>query len=119
MNSKRRKNMAPVSFADLPVAKRPVLGRARKSGPPTKRGRPSGRSRKQAVAGDEKTEAVVTVGDGRGFIVAGQTNRVIITAAHCLPSFPPCTSVAYTEERTYKNLVGRLGGTKTVWVECF
>jgi hypothetical protein len=31
---------------------------------------------------------VVTVGDGRGFVVEGGHQRYVITAAHCLPERP-------------------------------
>ena len=80
---------------------------------------------------NEKTEswlrrAVVKVGDGgRGFMV--EINDpflklrvpVIITAAHCLPHFPPALGlISYTEERTYRALLGPLGGEQTVWAEC-
>jgi hypothetical protein len=39
--------------------------------------------------------AVLRVGDGRGFVVSSRNSiggheRIVITAAHCLPSFPPC-----------------------------
>src|SRR5467141_2465247 len=32
---------------------------------------------------------VITVGHGRGFVVEGAGERLVITAAHCLPSLPP------------------------------
>ena len=35
--------------------------------------------------------SVITVGDGRGFVVKGPSNRrFVVTAAHCLPFFPEC-----------------------------
>jgi hypothetical protein len=72
------------------------------------------------------TNAVIRVGDGRGFIVkdAGRARfgwrneRVVITAAHCLPSFPPCHAASYSEERTYEALLGPLRQKPTVWAEC-
>jgi hypothetical protein len=64
------------------------------------------------------TPSVVRVGDGRGFVVAGKYDRLIITAAHCLPFFPPCISFSSIEERTYENLLGPLGAEPTVWAEC-
>jgi hypothetical protein len=65
------------------------------------------------------TAAVVTVGDGRGFVVAGERrDKVVITSAHCLPHLPPAHGAADLEEKTYGNLLGRLGETPTVWVEC-
>jgi hypothetical protein len=69
--------------------------------------------------------AVITVGEGRGFVVNGRAyfadgphDRLIITAAHCLPFFPPCSSAAYLEEKTYKSLLGPIGSEPTVWAEC-
>jgi hypothetical protein len=62
--------------------------------------------------------AIITVGDGRGFIVQVGFHRFVITAAHCLPFFPPCCSVSYTDERTYKNLLAPLGQPPSVWAEC-
>jgi hypothetical protein len=49
--------------------------------------------------------ASLKVGDGRGFVV----DRYIITAAHCLPRFPPCFSAS---------LLGPLDRPSTVWAEC-
>lgn len=71
----------------------------------------------------ELAKAIVNVGDGRGFIVEARRrrrrDRYIITAAHCLPHFPPCHTFSYTEERTYANLLGPLDSLeKTVWAEC-
>jgi hypothetical protein len=72
--------------------------------------------------------AVVSVWKGRGFIVAGRKQwipggpfveeRFILTAAHCLPSFPPCASISLTQDRTYPSLIGPLGKRKRVWAEC-
>ena len=68
--------------------------------------------------------AIVTVGEGRGFVVevypawARSARRLVVTAAHCLPSFPPCASISYLEERTYRGLLGPLGEKPTVWAEC-
>jgi hypothetical protein len=70
--------------------------------------------------------SVVAVGAGRGFVVSGERHlgeemvedRYIVTAAHCLPFFPPCASSSTFDERTYPSLVGPLGKEKTVWVEC-
>ena len=38
------------------------------------------------------TSGVITVGNGRGFVVEGAGERLVITAAHCLPSLPPALS---------------------------
>jgi hypothetical protein len=71
---------------------------------------------------DEKLErarcGVLKVGDGRGFVVGGKFDRYIITAAHCLPWFPPCISASNLEERTYRELLGPIEGPSTVWAEC-
>jgi hypothetical protein len=76
--------------------------------------------------------AVITVGDGRGFVVEGTREirapgqskvyrfpqRYVITAAHCLPFFPPCMTFSHEHERSYKNLLGPLTGEPTVWAQC-
>ncbi|MEJ2246907.1 MAG: hypothetical protein P8Y80_12645, partial [Acidobacteriota bacterium] len=60
---------------------------------------------------------VVKVGDGRGFIVESKHSRMVITAVHCLPYFPPPISIADTGERTYQDLLGPLDGDPCVWCE--
>src|SRR5215831_360804 len=49
---------------------------------------------------DRASRAVLRVGDGRGFVVAGadESYRYVITAAHCLPWLPPCMSFSKLEE---------------------
>ena len=42
----------------------------------------------------------------------------MITAAHCLPHLPPAHPASYTEERTYRSILGPLGGEPTVFAEC-
>jgi len=74
--------------------------------------------RRKVMMNSADLRAVVRVGGGRGFIVAGKVDRYVITAAHCLPSFPPCASFSPLQERTYKSLIGRLGADLTVWAEC-
>jgi len=64
------------------------------------------------------TGAVITVGGGRGFVVRGEWDRLIITAAHCLPHFPPSMSFSELMERTYRDLLAPLGSEPTVWAEC-
>jgi hypothetical protein len=67
----------------------------------------------------EVTKAVVKVGGGRGFIIQSGHNRLVVTAAHCLPHLPPCHGANNTDERTYPNLFGPLGSRKPkVWAEC-
>jgi hypothetical protein len=85
---------------------------------------------------------IVKVGEGRGFIVEYRVkfrhpksrlkqtrksglrttghvkNRLVVTAAHCLPKLPPSHAGAYSSDRTY-DLLGSLDGTKNgVWAEC-
>jgi hypothetical protein len=62
--------------------------------------------------------AVVKVGDGRGFVIEGERERYIITAAHCLPHLPPAHAASYAEERHYFGLVGPLGGDASIAVQC-
>lgn len=71
------------------------------------------------------TNAVIRVGDGRGFIVqdAGRmrlgwrnADNIVITAAHCLPSLP---RPLRDWEHTYKNLLSPLGQEPSVWAACF
>lgn len=55
---------------------------------------------------------------GRGFVVQGR-DRLVITAAHCLPHLPPAHAGSYLEDKTYQNLLGPLGKKKPkVWAEC-
>jgi hypothetical protein len=61
---------------------------------------------------------VLRVGDGRGFIIEAQHQRLVITAARCLPHLPPAHPGLGTEEKTYQQLLGRLDGQPTVWAEC-
>jgi hypothetical protein len=63
-------------------------------------------------------KAVVKVGGGRGFIVKRADDQVVITAAHCLPFFPPAHPMSYLQERTFEALLGPLGTKPTVWAEC-
>jgi hypothetical protein len=68
---------------------------------------------------EDTKAAVVKIGDGRGFVVEGEgANRLVITAAHCLPFFPPCFAGSYLEERTYQDILGPLDGTPVAWAEC-
>jgi hypothetical protein len=69
------------------------------------------------------TRGVLRVGNGRGFVVscrgyAGCEERIVITAAHCLPSLPPRHPAVSLAERTYPTLLGPLGAKPTVWAEC-
>jgi hypothetical protein len=70
------------------------------------------------INGDSARRAIVSVGDGRGFVLQGARDRFVLTAGHCLPAFPPCASISLTEERTYEAVLGPLGGERKVWAEC-
>jgi hypothetical protein len=68
---------------------------------------------------EKAKQAVVTVGDGRGFVVEGDLERrYVITAAHCLPELPPAHGASKLEERTYQKLLGPLGEEPSIWAEC-
>jgi hypothetical protein len=43
----------------------------------------------QTVIIERLKSGVITVGHGRGFVIEGAGERLVITAAHCLPSLPP------------------------------
>jgi hypothetical protein len=58
---------------------------------------------------------MVTVGEGRGFVVEGKYQRYVVTAAHCLPHLPEACSF---DDHIYRSLLGPLGGEATVWTEC-
>jgi hypothetical protein len=62
--------------------------------------------------------AVIRVGDGRGFVVMGDTKHYVVTASHCLPELPPPYPASFFHERTYPKLLGPLGEEPQVWAEC-
>ena len=67
-------------------------------------------------------QAVVRVGGGRGFVSQclnwrGRPERIVVTAASCLPKLPPCHLNPYYNDRTYE-LIGPLGGDLTAWAYC-
>jgi hypothetical protein len=67
----------------------------------------------------EAENAVVTVGEARGFVVEGEHSRFVITASHCLPHLPPVAAArAGPEQRTYVELLATLGNQPAVWAEC-
>jgi hypothetical protein len=45
-------------------------------------------------------------------------NRLVITAAHCLPIFHPAHGASYLHERTYRALLAPLGSEPAVCAEC-
>jgi hypothetical protein len=63
--------------------------------------------------------SIVQVGDGRGFVVKGEYewDRLIITAAHCLPCFPRPHPAPDLADSTYQRILGPLGVRPTVWAE--
>ena len=73
-------------------------------------------------------QSVVTVGEGRGFILRGRTDDleffpVIVTAAHCLPHLPSAHGLRFDHEKRYPNLLGPLTddpskAPKTISAEC-
>jgi hypothetical protein len=73
-----------------------------------------------ATRAELPTSSVLTVGLGRGFVIEheGAGGRFVITAAHCLPFFPPCASASGYEGRTYQALLAPLGAEPTAWAEC-
>src|SRR5215469_6012147 len=64
------------------------------------------------------TAGVVTAGSGRGFVVEGAGERLVIMAAHCLPFLPPAQSFFEPKERTYGPLLAPLGDEPRAWVVC-
>ena len=64
------------------------------------------------------TAGVITAGSGRGFVVEGAGERVVITAAHCLPFLPPAQSFFEPKERIYGPLLARLGDEPCAWAVC-
>lgn len=67
---------------------------------------------------ERAARAIVRVGDGRGFVVGADHHRYVITAAHCLPHFPPALSFSSSRECTYQALLGPLGQELTASAEC-
>jgi hypothetical protein len=64
------------------------------------------------------TAAVLTVGDGRGFVSCIRRQNVVVTAAHCLPRLPEPGRASEIKDRTFANILGRLGEEASVWAEC-
>ena len=64
------------------------------------------------------SDAVIKVGDGRGFVIEVGGYRYVVTASHCLPYLPPAHPGADLSETTFKELLGPIGGPQTIWAEC-
>src|ERR1700733_10651196 len=62
-------------------------------------------------------KSVLTVGDGRGFVINVNRQRLVVTAAHCLPELPPASLAAYSNEKTFK-LLAPLHGEASILTEC-
>jgi hypothetical protein len=72
---------------------------------------------------EEAKKSVVTVADGRGFVINGPEiglidSRLVITAAHCLPTLPLSFAGILPEDRFYLKSLGPLGTVPTVSAEC-
>ena len=67
---------------------------------------------------DAASRSILAVGEGgRGFIVEIDEERLVITAAHCLPRSPTPGSPDF-EELLFSELLGPLGRTRTVTSKC-
>src|SRR5215472_8028103 len=64
------------------------------------------------------TAGVITAGSGRGFVVEGAGERLVITPAHCLPFLPPAQSFFEPKERIFGPLIARLGDEPRAWAVC-
>ena len=58
------------------------------------------------------------VGHGHGFVVEGAGERLVITAAHCLPFLPPAPPSFGPEARTYGPLLAPRGEAPRAWAVC-
>src|SRR5262245_11830384 len=77
------------------------------------------KSREQNMPNPIFANSVVRVGNGRGFITKSPyRERVVITAAHCLPEFMAAHPARHEHERTYRKLLGPLGAKPTIAVAC-
>jgi hypothetical protein len=66
---------------------------------------------------DPLLQAVVMVRHGRGFVIEHGNHRLVLTAAHCLPILPKPHPASYLQQRTFKTLLGPLGGKRKLWAE--
>jgi hypothetical protein len=64
------------------------------------------------------TAGVITAGSGRGFVVEGAGERLVVTTAHCLPFLPPVQSFFEPKQRIYGPLLARLGDGPRAWAVC-
>ena len=86
--------------------------------------RPKTRKAAQELYSDMRIRAiepkgtVITVGEGRGFVVEHRGEQLVVTASHCLPWLPSGFGISYSEEHVYRNMLGPLGSAPTVACEC-
>jgi hypothetical protein len=92
--------------------------------------RPKMRKTAQELSAEMRTRAVkpaerekpkgtvLTVGEGRGFVVEHRGEHLVVTASQCLPWLPSGFGIAYSEERVYRNMLGPLDSAPTVGCEC-
>jgi len=67
---------------------------------------------------DVLTAGVITAGSGRGFVVEAAGERLVITAAHCLPFLPPARSFFEPKGPSYGPLLAPLGDEPRARGEC-
>ena len=70
------------------------------------------------IRATEPKGTVITVGEGRGFVVEHRGEHLVVTASHCLPWLPSGFGITYSEEHVYRNMLGPLGSAPTVACEC-
>src|SRR6516164_5588663 len=63
------------------------------------------------------TAGVIAAGSGRGFVVEGAGERLVISGVHCLPFLPPAQSFFEPKERIYRSLL-RFGDEPRAWAVC-
>lgn len=74
-----------------------------------------------SIPASDLAKSLVRVGDGRGFVVKGKNgfhDRLVITAAHCLPEVPAPSVIRGEWAETFRGLLGPINGAATVWAEC-
>jgi hypothetical protein len=77
------------------------------------------KGRQNFMPNEKSAQAVIRVGDGRGFVVEGHDGRqYVITAAHCLRSLPEPNAAYDSEANTYSNLLARLHAEPAVSAVC-
>lgn len=67
----------------------------------------------------QPTGTVLRIGDGRGFVVDAEGDRMILTAAHCLHETLLVGAHSGSEDRLFRNLIGALGSEPDVCCQCY